>query len=118
MTLRHIAAAVFAIAPLAAMAEGWTTEDLGDVSAEAKCITRAADMFEIFGDRHGFHSVATGGWTVAGYDLIADDYDGLVTCAYGPQDGYRATLVVYSVGDADDDQRREIATLLKGIWDE
>ena len=118
MTLRWTFAALLCAVPLQTIAEGWTTEDLGDVAAEAECVTRAADMFEVFGERHGFHSVATGGWTVAGYDLIEDDYDGLVTCAYGPQDGFRATLVIYSAGAADDDRRREIASTLKGIWDE
>ena len=104
--------------PLAAAAEGWTTEDLGNATTEAACVAQAADMFDTFGDRYSYHSTATGGWTVAGYDLTEDDYDGLVTCAYGPDGQTRATLVVYSVGDADQERRREIAALLKEIWKE
>ena len=115
---RFIAAGAIAAAPLAASAEGWTTEDLGSIATEAECVAAAGDMFETFGDREGYHSTATGGWTVAGYDLTEDDYDGLVTCAYGPDGQTRATLVVYSVGNADQDERRRIAATLKEIWNE
>ena len=115
---RILAAGALVAAPLAASAEGWTTEDLGNIATEAGCVAAAGDMFETFGDRHGYHSTATGGWTVAGYDLTEDDYDGLVTCSYGPDGETRATLVVYSVGNADQDRRREIATMLKDIWNE
>lgn len=101
----------------AAAAEGWTTIDLGDVATEARCVERAVRMFDRFGEAHGHHSTIASTWTVAGYDLIHDDFDGLVTCAHGPRRGARATLMVYGSGAGSDAQRSDIADMLHEIWE-
>ena len=119
MTLRGAAASLcFALAAGSAPASGWTIRDLGGIPTEAGCADLAWDVFARYRNARSVGDVQRSGWVVYGYDLSSDDYDGVITCSYGPNDSTRATLVVYSVGDADADTRRGIADRLERYWDQ
>lgn len=117
---KHMAAlgalALAAGMPAAALADGWTTIDLGNVPTEAGCVDRAQRMFNTFGEYYSVIVDDPGSWSVAAYDLTHEDFDALVSCAYGPNDNTRGTLVVHSTGAAPDAKRREIARSLDEIW--
>lgn len=119
MTLRGAAVSLwFALAAVSAAAEGWTITDLGGIATEAACIDLAWNVFARYRGARSVADLQRSGWIVYGYGLSSGDYDGVITCSYGPNGTTRATLVVYSAGDADTDMRREIAARLERYWDQ
>ena len=108
----------FALAAGSASAGGWTIKDLGGAPDEAACVDLAWDVFARYRDARSVGDLRRTGWVVYGYDLLSGDYDGVVTCNYGPEGTARATLVLYSPAHADAAMRREIADLLERYWDE
>ncbi len=117
MALRGAAVSLcFALAAGSAAAEGWTIKDLGGIQTEAACVDLAWDVFARYRGVRSVGDLQRSGWIVYGYDLSSDDYDGVITCSYGPDDSTRATLVVYSAGDAGTEMRREIADRLELYW--
>ncbi len=108
----------FLLAAGSASAEGWTIKDLGGTPTEVACVDLAWDVFTRYRDARSVGDLQRTGWVVYGYDLSSDDYDGVITCSFGPDDTTRATLVVYSAGDADTDERRRIASRLESYWDQ
>ena len=107
----------FALAPGSAAAQGWTIKDLGGVATEVACVDLAWDVFARYRDTGSVGDLQRSGWIVYGYDLSSGDYDGVITCGYGPGGTTRATLVVYSAGNADTGMRGEIATRLERYWE-
>ena len=101
-----------------ASAEGWTIKDLGGTPTEEACVDLAWDVFDRYRTARSVGDLQRSGWVVYGYDLTHDDFDGVITCSFGPDDTTRATLAVYSVGDADTETRRNIADRLESYWDQ
>jgi hypothetical protein len=117
MALRGAAVSLcFALAAGSAAAEGWTIKDLGGIPTEAACVDLAWDVFARYRGARSVGDLQRSGWIVYGYDLSSDDYDGVITCGYGPDGTTRATLAVYSAGDAGTEMRREIADRLERYW--
>lgn len=99
-----------------AAASGWTIKDLGGIPTEAGCADLAWDVFTRYRGVESASDVQRSGWIVYGYGLSSGDYDGVITCGYGPDDSTRATLAVHSAGGADADTRRAIAERLERYW--
>ncbi len=119
MILRGAAVSLcFLLAAGSASAAGWTIKDLGGTPTEAGCVDLAWDVLARYRGARSVGHLQRSGWVVYGYDLSSDDYDGVITCNYGPDDTTRATLAVYSGGGADADMRREIADRLERYWDQ
>ena len=119
MTLRGVAVSLcFALAASSAPASGWTIKDLGGIPTEARCADLAWDVFARYRGDRSVGDLQRSGWIVYGYSLSSGDYDGIITCGYGPDDTTRATLAVHSADDADADLRRDIANRLEGYWEQ
>ncbi len=103
--------------PTLAAAEGFSTADLGSTNTEEKCMERARWVFRDYKAEVGAGSIDTGNWTSALYDITSDDYDAIITCAYGPNDTTRGTLIVYANDGTDDTKRRGMAERMKQIWE-
>lgn len=116
-----IGAAACLLAPTLASAEGFSTADLGSTNTEAQCMDRAFRVFQDYQGEVGAGSIDRGNWTSALYDITTDDYDAIITCAYGPDingvETTRGTLVVYSNDGTDDAKRRRMAERMKQIWE-
>lgn len=112
-----IAAAIAVTVPFAASAEGFTTEDLGSTQTEAECVDRARLVFREFDRASSIGEIVAGNWTVSAFDVISNDYDAHIACAYGPNDTTRGTLVVYSGDNSDDGIRQDIAARMKTMWE-
>ncbi|MEM9735114.1 MAG: hypothetical protein AAF908_00715 [Pseudomonadota bacterium] len=106
-----------ALLPGLALAEGFTTEDLGSTDTEEECVDRAKLVFEEFDRASGVGEIVPGNWTVSAFDVTTDDYDAHIACAYGPNDSTRGTLVVYSNDNAAHDRRQAIARRMKSMWE-
>lgn len=118
MILRGAAVSLcLALAAGSASAEGWTVKDLGGTPTESACVDLAWDVFTRYRGARSVGDLQRSEWVVYAYDLSSDDYDGLITCSYGPNDTTRATLSIYSVGDANAEMRREIADRIEKYWD-
>lgn len=99
-------------------AEGFTTEDLGSVESEGVCLERSQLVFFSASVEMNVDRVVPSDWTVSAFDISGDGIDAQITCAYGPNNTTRATLVVYS-SDASSDQEREfVASRLREIWED
>ena len=117
MTLRGASVSLcFALMAGSAAAEGWTIKDLGGIPTEAACVDLAWDVFARYRGAHSVGDLQRSGWIVYGYDLSSGDYDGIITCGYGPDSTTRATLAIFSAGDAGAEMRREIADRLERYW--
>jgi hypothetical protein len=101
-----------------APAAGWTINDLGSIDTEAGCVDLAWEVFARFRGSRSVGEIKRDQWVVYGYELSSNDFDGVITCAYGPNEKTRATLVVYSVDDADSERRGEIANRLARYWEQ
>lgn len=102
--------------PFMAVAEGFTTEDLGSIATEEACMERATYVFWEAATLVDINRIVPTDWTVSAFDISSEEYDAQITCAFGPNDETRATLVVYSAAGSDDELRQEIAAQLKSIW--
>ena len=114
---RMIAALAIACLPNLAMAEGFTTEDLGSIADDPACLERARLVFDEFGKSSRAGEVVSGAWTISAFDLGTDDYDALLACAFGPKEMTRATLIVYHSDKGDEETGRDIAARLKKMWE-
>lgn len=116
--MKTLAAIVLGLAlPAVASAEGFSTADLGSTATEQQCMERARWVFEDYRREVNAGSIDSGNWTAALYDITTDDYDAIITCAYGPNDTTRGTLVVYADDGTDDARRRGMAERMKQIWE-
>ena len=119
MILRGAAVSIcFALTAGSASAAGWTIKDLGGTPTEAGCVDLAYDVFARYRGARSMGDLQRTEWVVYGYDLSSDDYDGIITCSFGPKDTTRATMVIYSADNADGDMRLEIANRLERYWDQ
>lgn len=101
-----------------ASAEGWTIKDLGSTLTEEACVDLGWDVFDRYRTARSVGDLQRTGWVVYAYDLSHDDFDGVITCSFGPEDTTRATLAIYSVGDADAVTRKNIADRIENYWDQ
>lgn len=108
------------VLPLAAQAEGFSTADLGSTKDDPECLERSHLMFDKLSQTHQMGQVLTGvsNWSVIAFDITNEDYDAIVTCAYGPEGATRATLILYSNENTDHDFRDELARQMNEIWDQ
>ncbi|MEM6622225.1 MAG: hypothetical protein AAF674_08365 [Pseudomonadota bacterium] len=112
-----LAAAGLMLAPTMALAEGFSTEDLGSTNTEDQCMERARLVYEEFDRASGVGQIVAGNWTISAFDVIRDDYDAHITCAFGPNDTTRATLVVYGNDSGTPEERSGIARRMKAMWE-
>lgn len=115
--MRMIATLLVAAVPIGAAAEGFSTEDLGSTDTEAQCMERARLVYEEFKRASGVNEIVAGNWTISAFDVLKPAYDAHITCAYGPEDTTRATLVVYGSNDGDTEERTTIAQRMKAMWE-
>ena len=91
-------ALVIGLAALPALADGFTTDDLGYLPDRATCMARANQAFEIYGRETGQTvPVSEGAWSVSGWDIMPGAVDINIICPIiDDADGVNAFAVGHS----------------------
>ena len=114
--MKAVIAALVAVLPSIAAAEGFTTLDLESIPTDKACLARAEATFERFGYEVNMGNVIGATWNISAFDLGTDDYDAHLICAYGPDDQTRVSLVVYYNDNGTEDISMDYGGRLKAIW--
>ncbi|MBT6188949.1 MAG: hypothetical protein HOI22_01610 [Tateyamaria sp.] len=102
----------------AAIAEGYSTVDLGLVRSKSACMARAERVMHRYEDTLGAHSVSTGSWTTFGWDFEPGDQDVVILCvapAGSSSNERRAIMVIH--GSETETERFATRDILNGYWD-
>ncbi|MCH8037709.1 MAG: hypothetical protein IIC53_11380 [Proteobacteria bacterium] len=114
--MKTVIAALVAVLPSIAAAEGFTTLDLGSIPTDEACLARAEATFEKFGRKIDVGEIVGATWSISAFDIGSDDYDAHIVCAYGPDDQTQVTLIVYYSDNGDEDIAGDYGARLKLVW--
>jgi hypothetical protein len=109
-----IGAAVAAILPAIAAAEGMTNMDLGQFSNRESCMAKAEQVMERYIRTHGGFEFQSTEWVVYGWDFTPGDQDVSIMCPWVSDTVVNAFLVVH--GETTDEERIFTAETLERFW--
>ena len=111
-----IGAALAAILPLGALAEGFTVIDLGVTRDRETCLYRAEQALSRYEREYGLSEFEVTTWIVFAYDLRPGDQDLTISCPIlGEGEGFvNAFLHVH--GEASPQEREDTATAIENFW--
>ncbi len=101
-----------------AMAEGYSTVDLGLINDKPACMAKAERVMNRYKNTFGAHSVKVGGWTTFGWDFEPGDQDVVILCvAPTSSSNSKRRGVMVTHGSGTEKQRFATRDLLQGYWD-
>ena len=110
-------AAVVALVPGLALADGFHTRDLGSGGSPDQCMARARAAVEGYARQAGTPNatINEGSWSVQGFDLAPGNVDVQVACPYRDNISSIVLLIAHSRGDNAD--RVAVVDGISAFWD-